>query len=67
VRGGDALSIDYSDGGEAMTFVREAEGLSHRYMAEITGNVWIPPVTAAASATAFGSPEPRPARSSRKA
>jgi len=67
VRGGDALSIDYSDGGATMTFVREAEGLSHRYMAEITGNVWIPPVTAAASATAFGPPEPRPARSSRKA
>jgi ATP-dependent Clp protease ATP-binding subunit ClpA len=67
VRGGDSLSIDCPDGGMAMTFVREAEGLSHRYMAEITGNAWIPPITAAASATAFGPPEPRPARSSRKA
>jgi ATP-dependent Clp protease ATP-binding subunit ClpA len=67
VRGGDALSIDYADGGTVMTFVREAEGLSHRYMAEITGNVWIPPIMTAASVTAFGPPEPRPARSSRKA
>jgi ATP-dependent Clp protease ATP-binding subunit ClpB len=67
VRGGDALSIDYDDGSATMTFVRDAEGLSHRYMAEITGNTWIPPITTAAGATAFGPPEARPARSSRKA
>jgi ATP-dependent Clp protease ATP-binding subunit ClpA len=61
VRGGDALCIDYEDGD--LTFTRDAEGLSHRYMAEVTGNVWIPPVTLAASAAAFPPPEPRPARS----
>jgi predicted transcriptional regulator len=62
VRGGDALCIDYEDGD--MTFTRDAEGLSHRYMAEVTGNVWIPPVTLAASAAAFPPPpEVRPARS----
>jgi ATP-dependent Clp protease ATP-binding subunit ClpB len=62
IRGGDALCIDYEEGD--MTFVRDAEGLSHRYMAEITGNVWIPPVMSAASAAAFPPPpEVRPARS----
>jgi ATP-dependent Clp protease ATP-binding subunit ClpB len=63
VRGGDALCIDYEDGAEALTFVRDAEGLSYRYMAEITGNVWIPPIARAATAAAFTPPEPRPARS----
>jgi ATP-dependent Clp protease ATP-binding subunit ClpA len=62
VRGGDALSIDYDDGAESMVFMRDAEGLSHRYMAEITGNTWIPPIVTAASVTAFGPAEPRPAR-----
>jgi len=67
IRGGDSISIDYEDGSPAMIFQREAEGLSHRFMAEITGNVWIPPMVAATSAIAFTPPEPRPARSSRKA
>jgi ATP-dependent Clp protease ATP-binding subunit ClpB len=67
IRGGDSVSIDYEDGAPAMMFAREAEGLSHRYMAEITGNTWIPPITTAAGASAYGPPEPRPARSSRKA
>ena len=62
VRGGDALSIDWEEGATTMTFMRDAEGLSHRYMAEITGNTWIPPIVTAASVTAFSPVEPRPAR-----
>jgi len=67
VRGGDSISIDHEEGAFTMTFQREAEGLSHRFMAEITGNVWIPPIVAATGAVAFAPPEPRSARSSRKA
>ena len=67
IRGGDSISIDYEDGSPAMIFQREAEGLSHRFMAEITGNVWLPPMVAATSAIAITPPEPRSARSSRKA
>ena len=64
---GDSISIDYEDGATEMTFTREGEGLSYRTMAELTGNVWIPPIVTAAHASAYIPPEPRPARQSRKA
>jgi len=62
VRGGDSLSVDWEEGAVSMTFQRDAEGLSHRYMTEITGNTWIPPIVTAASVTTYNPPEPRSAR-----
>lgn len=66
VRCGDWIRVDYSDGGQGLTFMKEAEGIPTHAMAEMVDNSLAVSQGAAAQGAVLEIGRPQTARSSRR-